>query len=36
MTKISLDLHHDTAADLEDEVAVVALKLGMGWEDFSD
>ena len=29
MTKISLDLHHDTAADLEDEVAVVALKLGV-------
>ena len=29
MTKISLDLHHDTAAALEDEVAVVALKLGV-------
>ena len=33
MTRISLDLHHDTAATatatLEDEVAVVALKLGV-------
>jgi len=35
MTRVSLDLHHDTTT-LEDEVAVVALKLGMGWEDFSD
>ena len=29
MTKISLDLHHDTAATLDAEVAAVALKLGV-------
>jgi len=29
MTKISLDLHHDTAATLDAEVAVVASKLGV-------
>lgn len=29
MTRISLDLHHDTAATLDAEIAAVALKLGM-------